>query len=63
MKGSIIMDDEREEYNSCRPCTYDRFSPCEWCGKCYSKYNDEDYEPDPDRDYELARDEGRLLTI
>lgn len=57
------MDDEREEYNSCRPCVYDRFSPCEWCGKCYSKYDDPDYEPDPDRDYELARDEGRLLTI
>lgn len=47
-----------EEYMMCRPCKYDRFSPCECCGKCWTPEED----PDPDREYEEARDEGRWLT-
>ncbi|MBQ1463775.1 MAG: hypothetical protein IIZ18_03100 [Ruminococcus sp.] len=47
-----------EEYMMCRPCKYDRFSPCECCGKCLTPEED----PDPDREYEEARDEGRWLT-
>ena len=39
-----------------RPCKYDRYSPCENCGKCYEPEEDDD----PDREYELKRDEGRL---
>lgn len=49
-----------EEIMMCRPCKYDRFSPCECCGKCNSGYDYED--EDPDREYEEARDEGRWLT-
>lgn len=37
-------------------CRYDPFTPCENCGKCGRK-SDED-ERDPDREYELKRDEG-----
>lgn len=50
------MDDE---IMMCRPCKYDRYSPCECCGKCWTPEED----PDPDREYEEARDEGRRLTI
>ena len=37
-------------------CTYDPYNPCEHCGKCGCDY-DED-ERDPDREYELWRDEN-----
>ena len=38
------------------PCRYDKYSPCENCGKCGRDYDNED-ERDPDREYEKARDE------
>lgn len=38
-------------------CKYDPFIPCEDCGKC--RRSDDD-ERDPDRDYELKRDEGNV---
>lgn len=37
-------------------CTYDPYNPCEHCGKCGHEA-DED-ERDPDREYELWRDEN-----
>ena len=48
-----------DEYSSSWACKYDKFSPCEYCGKCRKGYDYND-EPDPDREYELARDEDRL---
>lgn len=44
-------------------CRYDKYSPCEECGECGRMFDDDDdYEPDPDREYEEARDNGIWLT-
>lgn len=41
-------------------CKYDPYSPCEECGRCGRNATQDDYEDDPDRDYELARDRDEL---
>lgn len=37
-------ENEAEEYSSCWPCSYDRFSPCEHCGRCGRGRESEDDE-------------------
>lgn len=44
------------------PCRYDKYSPCDECGECGRTFDDDDYEPDPDREYEEARDNGIWLS-
>ena len=47
-----------EEIMMCRPCKYDRFSPCECCGKCNSGYDyEDDYDDDPNDAYHRWRDD------
>lgn len=44
-------------------CRYDPFNPCEQCGRCGRTFDDDDdYEPDSDREYEAARDNGIWLS-
>ena len=39
-------------------CKYDRFSPCEECGKCPTPIDlDEDYDDDPNDAYHQWRDD------
>ena len=46
-----------EEMWIMRPCKYDRFSPCECCGKCRGADLDEDYDDDPNDAYHRWRDD------
>ena len=41
-------------------CRYDIYNPCENCGRCGRRSDDED-ERDPDREYEEARDKDEEI--